>query len=310
MSLALGARAAAEGATFSLVQRQLVKPKPLPSNIQLTDQVAVVTGSNAGLGLAASRHLLRLGLGRLIMGVRSEARGEEAAQRLRVEFPKAEVSVWILDLASYDSVRTFAARCADELPRLDIAIMNVGGMPHTYEIAPGSGHELTITVNYLSTALLSILLLPVLRAWNEKKRKSAGSVDDSRPPVLCVVNSDLVWSTAIETAGPVLQRFDDAKAFSQPRWYALSKLILTLFIWKLAEVVSPDEVLINMPNPGMTGGTDFFSREPLVVRAAIRVIQSLLARKPDVAASIYVDAAVARGAESHGSFLSDWTIKP
>lgn len=307
MSLALdnGAAAASSEASFlGLIRRQLAKPMDLPKDLRLDDQVAVVTGGNGGLGFEASRHLLRLGLSHLIIGVRSQTRGDEAATRLRKEFPASKVSVWILDMESYDSCRGFADQCA-ALPRLDMVILNAGFMKTPFATISETGHEVTMQVNYFSTALLSILLLPVLR---EQKKSADG--ETRKPPVLAIVGSDIMWSTKVETVGPVLNQFDEPKEFAQPRWYGVSKLLLALFVWRLSEAVSPDEVIINLVNPGMTGGTSFFSRESFVVRKAIGLVQFLLARKADVAATTYVDAVAARGKESHGAILSDWTIKP
>jgi NAD(P)-dependent dehydrogenase (short-subunit alcohol dehydrogenase family) len=308
MSIALdnGAASASSEASFlGLIRRQLAKPTDLPKDLRLDGQVAVVTGANGGLGFEASRHLLRLGLSHLIMGVRSKARGDEAATRLRNEFPSSEVSVWILDMESYDSCRGFAEQCAG-LPQIDMVVLNAGFMKTPFETVSGTGHEVTMQVNYFSTTLLSILLLSVLRAMNKK-------IDDGKtrnPPVLTIVGSDIMWSTKVEAGGPILKQFDEPNKFAQPRWYGVSKTLLALFVWKLSETVSPDEVVVNLVNPGMTGGTNFFTRESFFVRKAVGLIQFLLARKPDVAATTYVDAVAARGRESHGAVLSEWTVKP
>lgn len=306
MSTALESQAASEAGVLGLLRRQATRPEPLPNDVELTNQVAVITGSNAGLGFEASRQLLRLGLSHLVMGVRSQARGDKAALHLRQEFPTATVSVWLLDMESTDSVRDFAARCAT-LPRLDIVILNAGGMTPSYATVADSENEITIQANYLSTVLLSILLLPALRSpVNQAQRKTA------RPPVLSVVGSDLMYLTDFDmAAGPVLPRLNDPAGFSQPRWYGTSKLLLMMAIWKLAQRVEPHEVLIHVVNPGMTAGTAFFDNHSLLDRMKVWCVWRIVgARLLDTAATIYVDAVVVRGAESHGSFLSDWAIKP
>jgi NAD(P)-dependent dehydrogenase (short-subunit alcohol dehydrogenase family) len=294
-------QAAFEGTLLGLLRRQFTRPKPLPAGIMLTDQVAIVTGSNVGLGLEASRQLLQLGLSRLVMGVRSQAKGDEAASKLRTSFPFAIISVWILDLESYGSVRAFAQQCAT-LPRIDIVILNAGFMSTQYTVVPATKHEVTIQVNYLSTALLAILLLPILRAKRD--------VSAAKQPVLTIVVSDAAYRVDIETLGPVLQQLDSSRGFSQPAWYSKSKLLLVLFVSKLAELVSSDEVLINMANPGMTKGTAFFRGMPTILQKIVAFVQFLFARSLAVGASTYLDAAVAEGKDSHGAFTSEWTIKP
>lgn len=291
---------------MGLIRRQMTTPTELPEDLRLDDQVALVKGGNSGLGFEASRHLLRLGLSHLVMGVRSKARGYEAAAKLRMEFPSSKVLVWILDMESYESCRGFADQCAG-LPRLDMVILNAGLMNSPFATVLGTGHEATMQVNYFSTTLLSILLLSVLKVKKKKNHNDGGT---RNPPVLTIVGSDIMWSTELETVGPILKPFDEPKDFAQPRWYGVSKTLLALFVWKLSEQVSPDEVVINLVNPGMTGGTSFLTRESFFLRKAIGLIQFLLAWKADVAATTYVDAVAARGKESHGAILSDWAVKP
>ncbi|KAI1377708.1 NAD(P)-binding protein [Hypoxylon crocopeplum] len=301
MSSELGDKAWFEATGFGFICRQFTRPKPILPNVLLTDQVAIITGSNVGLGLAASRQLLKLELSHLVIGVRSQVKGDEAAIQLRKEFPASLISVWTMDLESYDSIRAFADRCAT-LPRIDIVILNAGLSKTYYSTCPATDHEVTLQVNYLSTALLAILFLPILKA-----KKAVGAIN---PPVVTIVGSDLAYQTDIHTKGPVLQQFNNPEAFSQFPWYSKSKLLLTLFVSKLAEFVSPDEVLINMANPGMTRGTEFFREFSNFSMWLVGLAQLLFARSVDVAATTYVDAAVAQGKGSHGSFLSDWKIKP
>jgi NAD(P)-dependent dehydrogenase (short-subunit alcohol dehydrogenase family) len=276
----------------------------LPTGVTLTEQIAIVTGSNAGLGLEASRHLLKLGLARLIMGVRSAAKGEKAAATLRAEFPKSTVSVWLLDMESYDSIHAFVDQCA-ALPRLDVVVLNAGLGASKHALVPGTGHETTMQVNYLSTALLAVLLLSILKKQESKRA-------DGRPPTLTVVSSDVVYTSQIKpTAGTSqLKQFDDPDTYSAFQRYGISKLALLLFTCKLAEIVDPNQVLINSVNPGMTTGTNFFNAEPWIVRKIVGLIQAALARPTDVGATNYLDAILSYGAKSHGSFVSDWQIKP
>ncbi|ORY59538.1 retinol dehydrogenase 12 [Pseudomassariella vexata] len=301
MSSSLQAQASFEATFRAFLRRQRTAPTPLPVNIRLTGQTAIVTGSNVGIGLAASQQLLKLGLSHLVMGVRSQVKGDAAATQLRQEFPDSVISVWILDMESYDSIHKFVEQCAS-LPRIDVAILNAAVMQPSYKTAAATGHELTMQVDYLSTALLSMLLLPVL-----KSKKIAGA---PRPPVLSIVGSDLMYSANLKTKGPVLPQFDNPKSFSQIPSYSNAKLLLMFLVAKLAELVKPDDVLINMANPGMTKGTSLGHENPVLAMKLLGIAQFFLARSAEISASIYLDAALTRGDESHGSYISDWAIKP
>jgi NAD(P)-dependent dehydrogenase (short-subunit alcohol dehydrogenase family) len=304
MSANLEAEAAKESAPTGAIRRAFAKRKPLPAGIELQGQTAIVTGSNTGLGFEACRLLLKLGLSSLVMGVRSQARGDQAAKQLRGEFPAATVAVWLLDMDSYDSVRQFA-ESVTTLPRLDIAILNAGMVKASFATSPGSGHELNLTTNYLSSALLATLLLPIL-----KSKKPPGS---SRPSVLSVVGSDTMYDPGNwpKVEGPVLQQWDDEKNFkAMIQRYASAKLLLAVYVSRLAEFVDPADVLVNTVNPGATKNTGLTRDAPFAVRMVFKLAFAILGRTAESGASIYLDGALAQGPESHGSFISDWAIKP
>lgn len=300
MSSRLEADAAFEATIPGLLYRQFTQPKLPPAGVRLDGQVAIITGSNVGLGLSASRQLLQLKLSHLVMAVRSKAKGDAAAKQLRDEFPDARINVWILDMESYGSIQDFVKQCAT-LPRIDFAILNAGLMKTTYTVVPDTGHEMTMQVNYLSTALLSILLLPVL-----KSKKTAAS----KPPVLSIVGSDTMYRRTVETNGAILPQFDQSTGYEFFAWYGKSKLLLAFFVARLAQFVDPQDVLINISNPGATKGTAFGRDTSPIFQRLAGVLQFFFARTVESGASTYVDAVLSKGEESHGSFVSDWAIKP
>ncbi|KAI1489085.1 putative short-chain dehydrogenase/reductase family protein [Biscogniauxia mediterranea] len=303
MSSKLQSAAHFEGTALGVLSRQFTRPKPLPEDIQLTDQVAIVTGSNVGIGFEASRQLLRLGLSHLIMGVRSQTRGDAAADALRREFPESNISVWLLDHESYDSIRAFVSRC-ETLPRIDFAILNAAVAKQNFTRVSATGHETMMQVNYLSTALLTLLLLPILKA----KGKATGG---HRPPVISLVGSDTAYTSQVDLKdSSAHKQVDNPEGFNQMAWYGKSKLLLTFFIITLASHVDPNDVLVNMVNPGLTRGTDIKRELPSVYGAVLTMLYLVVGRSAAVAATTYVDAVVAHGPETHGCFLGDWGIKP
>ena len=301
MSFKLESEAHFEGTALGVLSRQFTRPKPLPENIRLTDHVAIVTGSNGGLGFEASRQLLRLGTSHLIMAVRSQAKGDAAASVLRKEFPESEVSVWLLDHESYDSIRAFVTRC-ETLPRIDFAILNAAIAKHGYTTVSATGNETMIQVNYLATVLLTTLLLPVLKA----KRKAT-----PRPPVISLVGSDMAYTSQVDVkASNALKHTNNPDGFNEMEWYGKSKLLLTFFVMSLASHVDPNDVQVNMVNPGLTRGTDIRREMIWILRVVFSMMYMIVGRSISVAATTYVDAVVAHGSEVHGCFLGDWGIKP
>ncbi|KAJ9615339.1 hypothetical protein H2200_001414 [Cladophialophora chaetospira] len=272
-----------------------------PKSTDLSGQVAIVTGSNTGLGLESARQLLSINLSRLILAVRSVQKGKEAAKQLNASFPTATIEVWELNMSSYGSIQTFARRAETELSRLDIVILNAGVFKFKFAKVPDTGHEEIIQVNYLSTALLAILLLPVLRS--KSPADSAGR--------LTIINSALAFTAKFKTKDktPLLPSFDDTKNFDGQDYYGVSKLLGQMFLWKLMDYVSAEDVVVNMVDPGAIGGTDLGRDMPGGMVVFAKLFGLITRNLPDGAAS-YVDASVVRGPESHGAFMMGWEITP
>ncbi|KAF2002142.1 NAD(P)-binding protein [Amniculicola lignicola CBS 123094] len=273
-----------------------------PKDTDLSGKCVILTGANVGLGFECAHQLLFYKASRLIMGVRSSTKGEAAAAELRRQYPKANIEVWVLDMSSYDSVRAFAARAGNELHRLDIAIMNAGMAASKFQVLPGTGHEETVQVNYYSTMLLSILLLPVL------KQKSPVGV----PGRLTIVTSMLSIASKFpqKKETPLLPSFDDKKFFDPVDIYPASKFLGQLFTWKLTDFVSADDVVVNLVEPGFIKGTALHRDVPAFVKPFMYLFKASSARTMKVGASTYIDAVAVKGKESHGCCLMNWDITP
>lgn len=279
------------------------KPTWPTKDTSLSGKVAIVTGANQGLGLEASDQLLSLGLSRLIIAVRSVAKGEAAASALRAKYPQATIDVFQLDMSSYNSIQAFAAQ-VKQLGHVDIAILNAGVRKTKLELDPSTGHEETIQVNYISTALLCILLLPIL------KQKSTSQ--EGGPGRISIVGSGLAFQSKFRnrTASPLLSSFDNAQNFDVLDQYNTSKLLGMMFVWKLEEYVSADDVVVNLVDPGFVNGTSLSRDLSPVVSVLMAAWKHVAARSLKVGASTYVDAAVLKGKESHGSYIMSWKISP
>ena len=270
----------------------------------VSGKCAIVTGSNTGLGFESARLFLSLGLSHLVMAVRSLERGNAAAIKLRAANPLAKIEVWQLDMETYDSVQAFVRKCHDNLPRIDIVILNAGLAPIEFATVPTTGHERTIQANYLSTALLTVLLLPVLRS------KSKG-LD---PPRLTIVNSltSQLCKFPNRSKRPLLDSFDDTDVtpWNAEERYGVSKLLCQLFVVKLAENVDPNNVIVNMVDPGLTKGTDLARNLKGVTAVVAKILFSVAGRPVIRGAATYVNAALGHGKESHGCFLMNCKIAP
>ena len=310
MSASLEARAAHEASFAGTISRQILhRVPPIPSHISLRDKVAIVTGSSTGLGAECARQLLQVQLSHLILAVRSQAKGEAVASRLRAEYPKTHIEVWLLDMESYDSVRSFAARC-EKLDRLDLAILNAGcGKMHFTRCAGDNGREVTIQVNFLATVLLAILLAPIIK---DKGALEGEPRQSSRVPGrITIVISDMSFMVKLDENAPsILDSLDDPKTFDGLMQYGKSKLLLVMAVSKLALAVNPDDCTINLVNPSGTKGTELMREaEALLPRFFVWLSTLLLGRNLEDGTRQYLHAALVFGKESHGSWC-DYKIRP
>ncbi|TAL00201.1 MAG: SDR family NAD(P)-dependent oxidoreductase, partial [Rhodospirillaceae bacterium] len=125
---------------------------------------AVVTGANSGIGWHTALELARAGA-EVIIPARTQAKADDACQRIRALVPDAKIVTSIMDLTSLTSVRDFAAQqLADQRP-IDMLINNAGVMALPRRKLSVDGFELQFATNVLGHFLLTGLLLPaILRA--------------------------------------------------------------------------------------------------------------------------------------------------
>ena len=235
---------------------------------------------------------------RIIIACRSISKGEEAKSRLeQVHARTGVLSVWELDLTSYDSIKNFAARATAELDRLDVLICNAGiNYPRLKLI---NGLESQVAVNAVSTFLLALLLLP--------KLKQTASEHNESTPHLAIVSSDVHMAVTLDKQHrnrdiPLLAQLSDKRNFSGPLSYPMSKLLDVLLTFQLAKHVGEDyPVIINTMNPGLCKSelTRHAPSAPIAFTNAI-----FRAREPEVGVRSYIFG-VSAGKEFHGKYISE-----
>lgn len=144
---------------FTLAKAKLNPPKKtFPSSANRT---ILVTGANTGVGYEAAVKCVQPGAARLVLGVRSLKKGEDAKARIEAgqgtEPSQTVIEVWELDMLDYDSIKAFASRAGNQPPSLDYAILNAGVVMATYQPSH-YGWETALQVNTLSTTYLALLL--------------------------------------------------------------------------------------------------------------------------------------------------------
>jgi NAD(P)-dependent dehydrogenase (short-subunit alcohol dehydrogenase family) len=131
-------------------------------NLQLTDKLAFVTGSTAGIGLAIAKALAAEGA-RVIVNGRTEKRVSEAIATLQAVVPGAKLEGFAGDLSTADA----AAAAIERFPDVDILVNNLGVYePKAFEEISDADWLAIIEANFLSGVRLSRHYLPRMKADN------------------------------------------------------------------------------------------------------------------------------------------------
>lgn len=122
--------------------------------VDLTGRTMLITGANAGLGLAATQQLAKLGA-TVVMACRDLQRAEVAQRSV-----SGRTELLRLDVSSRADVKRFVADWGTR--PLDVLINNAGVLP-TSRQQTSEGHELAFATNLLGAVDLTRGLLPRLR---------------------------------------------------------------------------------------------------------------------------------------------------
>ncbi|RTE74124.1 hypothetical protein BHE90_011445 [Fusarium euwallaceae] len=258
--------------------------------------VVIVTGSNTGLGLEATRHFVRLNASKVILACRNVDKGEAAKKDIEESTRRHDVAqVWQLDLCSYESVKSFVQQADNTLERLDILVNNAGMTFDAWDLA--ENHEMTLTVNVISPLLLSISLLPLLRASGRKFNMT---------PRVVFVSSEGAFMTKFpeRTAENIFKTLDTNHNLFER--YNTAKLLQLIIIQKLAKAYDSSakgHVLINALAPGLCN-TAFYKRSSsTMANFLLRVLFWPFWRDAEMGSRTIMAAAFA-DEDTHGKWMS------
>jgi NAD(P)-dependent dehydrogenase (short-subunit alcohol dehydrogenase family) len=179
----------------------------------LNGRTAVITGATGGLGYETALALAGAGANVVLTG-RNEAKGRDALQNIRRQFPNAAIAYETLDLANLASVAEFASRYAAAHTSLDLLVNNAGVMALPQRQLTSDGFEMQLGTNYLGHYALTAHLLPLLRQGHQPR----------------VVNlSSLAHRSGAINFGDL----QSAKSYSSWKAYCQSKLAMLMFALEL-----------------------------------------------------------------------------
>ena len=248
---------------------------------QIPDQsgrVAVVTGANSGLGLITARELARAGA-RVVLACRNTDKGATALREVTAAAPGAQAELAALDLASLESIRSFAQEFTKAHDGLDLLINNAGVMAPPRRTSK-EGFELQFGTNHLGHFALTGLLL--------------GALEGRRGARVVTVSSGAHRMGRIN--------FDDLhgeRRYRRWRAYGQSKLANLMFALELDRRLRAAGSTIKSlaAHPGYAATNLQSASAPALDRAVMVVTNRLIAQDAEVGALSLLYAATEPGLE-------------
>jgi len=253
---------------------------------RMEGKVALVTGANSGLGLAAAEGFASLGATVWLLA-RSHERGQTARAGIAERTGNDNVHVGVCDLSALRSVRRFAARFADRLSRLDVLVNNAGVLTPQRALSL-DGIELTLATNVIGPFLLTNLLI--------------GTLEKSVPARVINVSSGGMYTQKLRIGDLQSER----GRFDGPTVYARTKRAQVILTELWAKRLAGTGVVVHAMHPGWANTPGVRSSLPRFYTAT-----RLLLRTPAQGADtiVWLGAAAEPG-HSTGRFWHDRRQRP
>lgn len=133
--------------------RQLFYKIPANPKIDLREKTFLITGANTGVGLACATQLVSCGA-RVVLAVRSVAKGHSARIEIIKQHPGATIEVRECDLASFQSVLGLVDGLSKDSFSFDGVILNAAVLCRSWVRSP-EGFEMSLQVRDIAHPLLS-----------------------------------------------------------------------------------------------------------------------------------------------------------
>ncbi len=193
----------------------------------MSQRVALVTGANKSIGLAAVRAFARQGMV-VYLGSRDEAAGKRAADEAKAD---GDIRPVWLDVTKWDSLEAAISRIAAEQGKLDVLVNNAGIAPDDSGPAEADINQarMVMETNTFGPARLIQLALPLLRKSDAAR----------------IVNVSSEAGCIGRTADGTLQMGP-----FKPFGYCLSKAALNSVTALFADQLRDEGIKVNACSPG------------------------------------------------------------
>lgn len=274
--------------------------RPTPTTKSYKGRTALITGANGAFGSRAAKIFAHREVETLVLvDVRDcgDLKKEIELELAGYGRPKPNILVWQVDLMTFKGCQELEKK-AKELKNLDHVLMTAGILSFARKESP-EGWETSIQVNFLSNALISLLLLPLMKASKENPNQ----------PCLTFVTTFSIWPASptmgVPSKGSYIKHLSNNKdGMAQAHQYGRSKGLLLYFARELAarSAAAGNKVTINSADPGSSWTPLTNPNKAMLIP---RLIMDFGARAPEVGATALVNGA-SSGKEAHGKIMMDF----
>ena len=220
----------------------------------LTGQIHVITGANSGLGFLAAKQLAYRGA-TIVLAVRNLDEGIRSLTTIQHDIPEAKGWVLSLDMASFESIKSFVAALKKTVHHVDALLLNAGVYCPDQSATTIEAFPLTTGVNFFGAYYLL--------------RESIGWLDTQgkKPTRLVFVGSNAAHRTNVASLQSLLDVNTDLRL-----QYGLSKVALS----RLFHVMQLNLNLFDFPdrknissllvNPGLSSTSLFRNLQPTWIK--------------------------------------------
>ncbi|CAH1103788.1 unnamed protein product [Psylliodes chrysocephalus] len=262
------------------------------SKVCLVGKTVIVTGANAGIGYETSLELAKRGA-RVILACRDQQRGSAAVESIKRLTENENVTLKLLDLASFKSINNFVDDIIKNKTKIDVLVNNAGAWGLGDKLSE-DGLQMEWQINHYGPVLLTLRLLDSIKKSSPSRIISVSS--------MAARFSKLTMNTLSR-----LNNYDNDNLV-----YCDTKLCNILFTQKLAKLLQDENVSVFSVHPGPVDTPIITGRWSPKLKFIGRILTRLFFLTPEEGAQTQIHTVCEQGIEhlSGSHFEYCHAIKP
>lgn len=195
-------------------------------------KLAIITGADGCMGSEIARAVAIEGY-RVIMACLNTQRAEEKRKWIISESGNQDIEIMFIDLSSLNTVKAFANEIKSRGETVSLLMNNAGILEQEGRTITEDGLERTVSVNYVGHYLLTRLLVPQMERGSR---------------IVSMTSLTFAWG---RLDFPAFFKTGCRGFFWRIFPYSNSKLAVTLFTLKLAQLLKDKGITVNCADPGI-----------------------------------------------------------